>query len=87
MKTRLLFLVVVLCVSLISTASAAPLAKQGVASLPVSGTANLSGGGALVEAVHWIVRLWETATATSPPPPGTNNGSCVDPDGSTCRSS
>jgi hypothetical protein len=86
MKIRMMFLVVVFCVSLVSTASAAPWAGQGHGpSQPASVSGSPSGGRALAEAVHWVLRLWVMATESLPTPPGITNGSCVDPDGSTCR--
>lgn len=79
MRRMLMFLFVVFFMSLATAASAA--------TSPAGVTVSAAGGGfSLAEAVQWVRTLWEAAADAVLPPPGVTNGSCVDPDGSTCHS-
>ena len=82
MRRMLMFLFVVFFMSLVPVASAAT-SPAGTSPAAVS----VAGGGfSLAEAVYWVRTLWEATADAVLPPPGVTNGSCVDPDGSTCHS-
>jgi hypothetical protein len=87
MKDRRMFFFVVLFAALVQSAAAAPRAPQDdVTASRARVTGSHSEGGALAAAMSWVRSLWESTTAALPSPPGVTNGSCVDPDGSTCHS-
>ena len=86
MRRLLMFVFVVFFLGLVPVASAASLVEQS-GSAPSASTSVAGGGFSLADAVNWALKLWETAaTDAGLPPPGITNGSCVDPDGSSCHS-
>lgn len=79
MRRLLMLFLVVFFLGLVPAASAA--------TQPASTAVSAAGGGfSLAEVVTWLRQLWEAATDAGLLPPGVTNGSCVDPDGSTCHS-
>lgn len=83
MRRLLMFFLVVLFLSLVPAAWAAPAAGPGNGTAPRARAAG--SGSILADAIHWVFKVWEDVTAPLPAP-GTHNGSCVDPDGGSCRS-
>ncbi|HEY2738596.1 MAG TPA: hypothetical protein VGK45_09330 [Thermoanaerobaculia bacterium] len=53
---------------------------------PFASVAAGGGGFSLADAVNWVRQIWRSATDAGLPPPGITNGSCVDPDGTSCHS-
>lgn len=84
MRRLVLFVLVLLSLSLVPAvpgAGAAP--RLGGDAVPQAAAA---GGpeSVLADALRWIRDVLKSAT-TPLPDPGTHNGSCVDPDGGSCR--
>lgn len=80
MRRLLLFGFVVFFLGLVPAASAATQAE------PRASVSVAEGRFSLADMVTWIRQIWEAATDSVLPPPGVTNGSCVDPDGTSCRS-
>jgi len=89
MRRLLMFGFVVFFLGLVPVASAATQMepRDSASFADVADAARFAGGGfSLAEAVNWVRQIWEAAADAGLPPPGVTNGSCVDPDGSTCHS-
>ncbi|HEX3527508.1 MAG TPA: hypothetical protein VH988_10595 [Thermoanaerobaculia bacterium] len=79
MRRLLMLFFVVFFLGLVPVASAA--------TQPAGVAVSVAGGGfSLADVMNWVRQLWEAATDAGLPPPGITNGSCVDPDGSSCHS-
>jgi hypothetical protein len=88
MRRLLLFGFVVFFLGLVPVASAAIQveSRDSASSAGAASVAAGEGGFSLADAVNWVRQIWEAATDAGLPPPGITNGSCVDPDGSSCHS-